>query len=473
MPPDDADDRAAPVAPDAVARTTFPTSFRGYDPDHVRVFLENIADAMREARDREAALRTEVEAAQARAEAATHPTEAQLTAALGEETARVLLAAREASTEIRAKGEESVARLLREAQDDASRMKREAETILVRRTQEAEEAAAAILTAAQAAAVVATAEAEAALVELLAASDAAKEAARNEVKAIKAGAAAQAEGILEAARTEGKEMVDEALLVRTRVLDDLSRKRKAARVQLERLQAGRERLVESYEIVRRTLDEATAELKGSLTAAKRAADAAARRVEAEPAATVEQLEAEVEAARDAGLPLVEEESEPETEFTDLPEGEMVAIEPSAPFEEVRVLPEPEPEPAVVDVVAAVDVVEVVQVIEGADEVVVVVDEVVVVEELDDAETEAVDVDDLFARIRAARATEVAKAHEVLAQDATPAPAPSDTEAKKFTAAPVAPDDQALLERRDAATDAAEQKATRKLKRVLADEQNEV
>jgi hypothetical protein len=38
---------------------------------------------------------------------------------------------------------------------------------------------------------------------------------------------------------------------------------------------------------------------------------------------------------------------------------------------------------------------------------------------------------------------------------------------------VAPDDQALLERRDAATHAAEQKAARKLKRVLADEQNEV
>ena len=39
--------------------------------------------------------------------------------------------------------------------------------------------------------------------------------------------------------------------------------------------------------------------------------------------------------------------------------------------------------------------------------------------------------------------------------------------------PVAPDDQALLERRDAATDAAEKKATRLLRRVLADEQNEV
>ena len=38
---------------------------------------------------------------------------------------------------------------------------------------------------------------------------------------------------------------------------------------------------------------------------------------------------------------------------------------------------------------------------------------------------------------------------------------------------MAPDEQALLERRDAITDAVEKQAVRKLKRVLADEQNEV
>jgi hypothetical protein len=58
-------------------------------------------------------------------------------------------------------------------------------------------------------------------------------------------------------------------------------------------------------------------------------------------------------------------------------------------------------------------------------------------------------------------------------DATVEPEPKEVEADDFTPSPVAPDDQALLERRDAATEAAEQKATRKLKRVLADEQNEV
>jgi DivIVA domain-containing protein len=489
----DAESRAARVGPDAVARTTFPTSFRGYDPDHVRVFLEHIASELREARDREAALRTELEAAEARAESASHPDEAQLTATLGEETVRVLLAAREAATEIRSKGEESVARLLREAQDEATRMKSEAETILGRRTQEAEEAALSIRTIAEAEQAAALAAAEAAVVELLAAGEAAADEATANVAGIVAAAEAEAEDILETARAQGREMVDEALLVRKRVLEDLSRKRKAARIQLERLQGGRERLLESYDIVWRTLDEATAELKGSLKAAKRVADAAARRVEAEPEATAEQLEAEVEAARDAGLPLVDDESELEDFDEQLPEGEMVPIEPSADFEEVRVIEDLEPEPDIVVMVDGEPVdVDVVDAVEVEVDVVEVVEVIEVVAEVDDDDGEAtdVDVDDLFARIRAARAEEVAHAHEVLADDSTAVPATDEpaveiddvadpvdesptTTADDVAPAPPAPDEQALLERRDAATDAAEQKAARKLKRVLADEQNEV
>jgi hypothetical protein len=126
----------------------------------------------------------------------------------------------------------------------------------------------------------------------------------------------------------------------------------------------------------------------------------------------------------------------------------------------------------------------------------VAEEVVIVEELDETATEAtaVDVDDLFARIRAARAEETAKAHEVLGAGnadepagASPesVPAPTDDAATSdvaragsdafddYAPAPLAPDDQALLERRDAATDSAEKKATRLVRRVLADEQNEV
>jgi len=449
--------RPSRLATDALARTRFPTAFRGYDPQHVRAFLEGVADEIREARDREAALRAQLEDLETKLEAAKHLDEAQLTAALGEETARVLLAAREAAAEIRAKAEESVAGLLAAAQEDATRIRGEAETVLAQKTKEAEEAGTALRAAVEAEVEQIREETVAAATEVRAHAAAEAEAAATLVEETKARAEAEAAAVVEAAKAHGREMVDEALLVRARVLDDLSRKRKAARVQLERLQAGRDRLLESYEIVRGTLDQATDELKGSLGAAKRDADTAARRVEIEPADTIEQLEAEVEAARDAGLPLVEEPVD-ETPFEgELPEGEMEPIVPSADFEEVRVI-ETEPEPEADDVVV---------------EEVVVVEEIIVVDE--EPETEPpVDVDDLFARIREARAEEVAKAREVLAED-EPAEGPEVEAAAEDDVAPAAPapDEQALLERRDAVTDDAEQKATRKLKRVLADEQNEV
>ena len=517
MPPD-FDDQSSRLGPEAIARMTFPTSFRGYDPEHVRGFLESIAMELREAHDHEIALELALEAAESRAESIQQPDETQLTELLGEETVRVLLAAREAAAEIRSKGEDSVARLLREAQDEVTRMKADAEEILDKRTKEAEVAAEAIRTGAEAQAEAIKAQAEAAAAALRAEGEAAVADARLEGDRIRGEARAEAEQINEAAKAHGREMVEEALLVRTRVLEDLSRKRKAARVQLERLQAGRERLLESYDIVRRTLDDATEELRGSLTAAKHAADVAARRVEAEPAATVEQLDAEVTAARDAGLPLVEPEVDDTPFDEELPEGEMVAIEPSAEFEEVRVVaeqsviePEPEPEPVAVEPepepaaeepepVAEEpepaaeepepepELVVIVEEIEATEEVVVVVEEA----PAEETEATAVDVDDLFARIRAARAQEVAKAHEVLGEapsetpepsEPTPGPAAttvedassdeSDDESDEYEPVPATPDDQALLERRDAVTDAAERDAIRKLRRVLADEQNEV
>src|SRR5258705_2331100 len=83
--------RPSRLATDALARTRFPTAFRGYDPQHVRAFLEGVAEEMRETRDREAALRSQLDDLEAKLEAAKHLDEAQRTAAVGEGTAPVLL----------------------------------------------------------------------------------------------------------------------------------------------------------------------------------------------------------------------------------------------------------------------------------------------------------------------------------------------------------------------------------------------
>jgi DivIVA domain-containing protein len=438
----EAERRAARLGPEAIARTTFPTSFRGYDADAVRVFLENVANELREARDREAALRSELEALEARLAEASHLDEDRLTAALGEETARVLTVAREAAADIKSKASDSAAEMVREAQEHASSLRTEADSMMTRRTEEAEAEAARL-----------RAEAEAAVEGLHAEAERGLESARGDAERIRAEAVEAGAAEIEGAKGRLREMVEEATLVRTRVLEDLARKRKASRLQLERLEAGRARLLDSYAIVQRTLDEANEELRTSLTSAKIAADAAARRVEAEPLATPSELEREVEAIHEAMAA----------------EGDIEAVD-------------------VVDVVEVVEVVEVTQAV-GADH--------------EDNDEPSVDVDELFARIRASREAEVAKAQEVLAaDDAAPdqvadadavvveaaAEAEAETESEVDTAGEdaaaaddaaatqepsAASDDQALLERRDGITDAAEKQAVRKLKRVLADEQNEV
>ena len=102
-------------------------------------------------------------------------------------------------------------------------------------------------------------------------------------------------------------MVAEAQAVRERVLRDLAVRRKRARQQVEKLNAGRERLLEAYDVVRRTVGEATDELTTSLADARLAADAAARRIDEEPEPTLEQLDEEVANAGLVDLPIAEVE----------------------------------------------------------------------------------------------------------------------------------------------------------------------
>jgi hypothetical protein len=168
---------------------------------------------------------------------------------------------------------------------------------------------------------------------------------------------------------------------------------------------------------------------------------------------------------------------------ELPEAELLPVSPRDPMEEVRVVhpvvtDEPEP----------------------------------VLDEVAEEDEETVDVDALFAKLRSAREVGVAKAKEVLAEpEPEPAPdvfaaPPEVAEPAVFEAAVVEaavveaavletqPEvaeaehesvdiveamhameaiDQSLLERRDAITDKVEQRVIRKLRRALADEQNEV
>ena len=98
-------------------------------------------------------------------------------------------------------------------------------------------------------------------------------------------------------------MVNEAQAVRERMLSDLARKRQTGRAQVEQLRAGRDRLLESLTIAQQSLDAAVKDLVDSVLrhapAERRLAD------RNEPTPTVETMEAEIEAARLVGHPLVD------------------------------------------------------------------------------------------------------------------------------------------------------------------------
>jgi DivIVA domain-containing protein len=512
------------LSPESVAQATFTTGFRGYDADQVRAFLVRLAELLRSAAAREAELRAEVEAAERKAAAKPGELdEAQFAAYVGEETARVLTTAREAAVDIRARAEESVARMLQEAEDEAVDIRAEAEAVRVARTTEAEAEAAEIRRAAEEEVARKLTDAERRLADAVAEAEQLREQAGQEMARIQSeteaeaarirlGVQAAAEAEIDEARRRGRELVAEAQAVRERVLQDLARKRRAARAHLEQLRAGRDRLLEAYAVVRRTLAEVTGELEGVLVEAKHAADVAVRRVEDDDA-SVEAIEAELAAgelvemadfddveeaevvrvgaaakapaeaaietspvaegsAGEAEGRVAQDNSTPQpitlpprpqkrglfrgrrsSAADQLPEGELVPVSPADPVEEVTVVRE---EPAGPN---------------GADD----------------------DVHELFLRLKAEEEAEAIEAEAEADADRVPEGAEAPAEAADDTSpvaeggageaeGRVAQDDSAegraaqddtLLERRDAAVDGLEQQLIRKLKRVLADEQNEV
>jgi len=198
---------------------------------------------------------------------------------------------------------------------------------------------------------------------------------------------------------------------------DLHRRRLVAATQVEQLRAGRERLLDAYRTVRRTLEEVTDDLQRADAEARAAAEAAGRRPPPELPAEIAQPIAEPEA----------EDAEPQVE------GAVGgADQPAAP----EAPPAPE---------AAAD--------EGARAVPAV--------------------EGVFAKLRAQRAEE-ADAAEAPPDSAEAEAAPAEPPEPELEAeAPVSNADEALLQEREAALQPIEANLARRLKRALQDEQNEI
>ena len=274
------------LSPDQIASASFETKRRGgLDPESVREHLRSAADTVAALLDEREGLVAELEAAQTSLanvpEPAAAPPPAELdeealTAQLGQHAARVLDEARAAASDriaeaeaeaddIRAAAEELHAERSIAADAEAQTIRTEVESLRSAREAEANEAAASIVAAAH-----------------------------------RDAEAMQSESSLsrDEAGQDAERIIRDAEITRRQILEDLARRRTAARRQIEQLRAGRERLMASHETVRRALDEITEELRISMSEARAAAETAGHSVSE---TTIEELEAEIETARLTGL----------------------------------------------------------------------------------------------------------------------------------------------------------------------------
>ncbi len=230
------------LSADLIAQQNFGAARRGFDPDEVRAFLVKVAAEIMSLHERQSALEVARRDAEYRA---AHPSfdEETLLGAVGNETAQILKSAHEAAGDIKSRAEENASRILKEAHQHAGTLRVEAETVLSRRTEEAETIAGRI-----------------------------REAGRTEAERLVDQARQQAKAIRAQAEAERNAMIEGAQSTRDRILSALSRKRNVAVAQVEQLRAGRERLLEAYQLVRSTLDEVTEELSRAETEARAAAD---------------------------------------------------------------------------------------------------------------------------------------------------------------------------------------------------------
>ncbi|MCY3911035.1 MAG: hypothetical protein OXF99_05945 [bacterium] len=111
----------------------------------------------------------------------------------------------------------------------------------------------------------------------------------------------QAEAEVEHGRAQGREIVEQAKALRLTVLRDMARRRQGARAQVERLRAGRDKLISMLSEARGSIDQSMETARLSLAEAKVLADAAARRIEDEAEPTDLALLSELDDAQVVGM----------------------------------------------------------------------------------------------------------------------------------------------------------------------------
>ena len=433
--------RPDPSSPTSVRDANFPTARRGFDQNEVREFLHMVAAELARMQDRERYLDQELRSM--RMHRAGPPPELDdetLARLLGEETTRILQAARESAAAIRSKAEEAAERMMREAREDSHHLREDAESEAARRRRDAEQ---------------------------------------------------DAEAELEMAKQQGREMVEEARAYRERVLGELSRRRDLARQQIDQLIHGRDRLVQAFERSRLVAADVVAELAplGELSEYVNLSPTTGPVPVMVPASRLGEISSisddalALRASSDPEDPALDPNGSDETTAID---ARLASAPPETPADEAptggEAVADEQPEAAAAQPVAGAtvlqfpdrraDAVVIAPGSEAEDETVDVdeIDEIdddaeqpavdvegAEVDEVDDDDITANDVDDLFARLRSHGDED--------ASDAPDAPVDGASVGEPATPTPFAVRDETLTPLIVT--------SGRKLKRVLADEQNDV
>ncbi len=227
-----------------IARHSFELVRKGFDPQAVRSFLEQVAREIGTFEQRESELREELAESQNQA---AHPVldENTLSAALGQHSAQILRNAHDEAARIVVSAEESAASVIREAQTQANEIQVQAESAAAGRVADAEIAAGAI-------------EARAAEVN----------------EALHQQTVARGEAILAQAREQGRGILEKAQQARKQVLTDLAQRRRGLGLQIEQFRAARDELAAAVSGVRDSVDTILDELSQADDKARAAAQAA-------------------------------------------------------------------------------------------------------------------------------------------------------------------------------------------------------
>jgi DivIVA domain-containing protein len=428
-------------SPAAVATATFSQVRKGYDSNEVRSFLQDVSAALTRAQTAEADARARLDTALVELESlrAKPPVPAELDEAtvsnlLGQEAARVLTTAREGAASLRARVEGEV---------EAARVEAERE-IAKHRADGLQEAARQ------------------------------RTAAEEEITLIRKNAAEISERDMDAAKTQGREMVLEARAYRERVMTDLARRREAARQQIEVLRLQRARLRASFSAAEAALSEIRTELADDIPDPEPVEDLTSisgsfpvvATVTA-PAATSSVETPSVGFAIGEITPTAPDDAHPE-ELD--PGSEVEAETPPAVIADATIdVDRNEPDNAFAGEITEADPAPEIEV-----EVEALVHEPAVVDEPDavvhepDVVVEKVTSDDIFARIRAGRVSEVADLQEAPRATRETAVAPTAVATLRIDESLAAE----VLETRAAALMPLEASVSKRLKRVLQDEQSE-